>query len=103
MTQVEAEEVARWHYDPPYDFYDAVADQRDLTELLDPVQRGETYFAARDENGELIGYFGLVEAEGVVGVGVALRPDLTGRGLGLSFLEQAWPSPTSSSRRDASG
>jgi ribosomal-protein-alanine N-acetyltransferase len=88
MTQVEAEEVAQWRYDPPYDFYDAVADHRDLTELLDPVQRGETYFAARDENGELIGYFGLVEAEGVVGVGVALRPDLTGRGLGLSFLEQ---------------
>jgi ribosomal-protein-alanine N-acetyltransferase len=88
MTQDEAEAIAEWRYDPPYDFYDAVADHRDLAELLDPVQRGEKYFAARDENGKLVGYFGFVEADGTVGVGVGLRPDLTGRGFGLGFLEQ---------------
>jgi [ribosomal protein S18]-alanine N-acetyltransferase len=88
MSQEEAEEIAEWRYDPPYHFYDADADQRDLAELLDPEVRGDRYFSARDASGELIGYFGLSFADGVAGIGVGLRPDLTGRGLGLSFLEQ---------------
>jgi [ribosomal protein S18]-alanine N-acetyltransferase len=88
MTEQEAEEIAGWRYDPPYDFYDADADQRDLAELLDPEVRGDRYFSARDASGELIGYFGLGFGDGIAGIGVGLRPDLTGRGLGLEFLEQ---------------
>ncbi|CAN5287251.1 GNAT family protein [soil metagenome] len=88
MTQEEAEAVAAWRYEPPYDFYDADADHRDLEELLDPAQRGDRYFSAREAAGELIGYFGFARAQDVVGVGVGLRPDFTGRGLGLAFLEQ---------------
>ena len=88
MRQDEAEEIAGWRYDPPYDFYDADADHRDLAELLDPLQRGGKYFAARDEHGVVVGYFGFVDADGIVGVGVGLRPDLTGRGLGQRFLEE---------------
>jgi [ribosomal protein S18]-alanine N-acetyltransferase len=88
MSQQEAEEIAEWRYDPPYDFYDADADQRDLAELLDPAVRGDRYFSARDASGELIGYFGLGFDDGVAGIGVGLRPELTGRGLGLAFLEQ---------------
>jgi len=87
MRQDEAEEIAEWRYPPPYDFYDADADQRDLAELLDPMQRGDKYFSARDAAGELIGYFGLVHNETVVGIGLGLRPDLTGRGLGQPFIE----------------
>jgi [ribosomal protein S18]-alanine N-acetyltransferase len=88
MSQQEAEEIAEWRYDPPYDFYDADADHRDLAELLDPEVRGDRYFSARDASGDLVGYFGLGFGDGVAGIGVGLRPDLTGRGLGLSFLEQ---------------
>jgi [ribosomal protein S18]-alanine N-acetyltransferase len=88
LTQAEAEEIAGWQYEPPYDFYDATADHRDLQELLSPELRGERYFAARDAGGELLGYFGFGHTDEVVGVGVGLRPDLTGQGLGLSFLEQ---------------
>lgn len=87
MTQGEAEEIAAWRYDPPYDFYDADADHRDLAELLDPIRRGDKYFSAHDATEELIGYFGFGRKGDVVGVGVGLRPDLTGRGLGRSFLE----------------
>jgi [ribosomal protein S18]-alanine N-acetyltransferase len=88
MSQQEAEEIAQWRYESPYDFYDADADQRDLAELLDPAVRGDRYFSARDATGELIGYFGLGFDDGIAGIGVGLRPDLTGRGLGLAFLEQ---------------
>lgn len=87
MKQKDAETIAAWRYDPPYDFYDADADHRDLAELLDARQRSDTYFSAFDQDGALIGYFGFVPAGEVVGVGVGLRPDLTGRGLGGTFLE----------------
>lgn len=88
MTQDEAEVIAGWSYDPPYDFYDWLSDQHDLGELLDPALRGDRYFSANDATGELIGFFGFGCEGDVVGVGVGLRPDLTGRGLGLAFLEQ---------------
>jgi ribosomal-protein-alanine N-acetyltransferase len=88
MTQDEAEVIAEWRYDPPYDFYNTTADARDLAELLDPDQRSDRYFAARNAAGELIGYFEFGRDARVVRVGLGLRPDLTGRGLGLSFLEQ---------------
>jgi ribosomal-protein-alanine N-acetyltransferase len=87
MTQADAETIASWRYEPPYDFYDADADHRDLAELLDAGRRSDRYFSARDANGELVGYFAIAVEDGVAGVGVGLRPDLTGRGYGLSFLE----------------
>ena len=87
MSQDEAEQIATWRYEPPYDFYDADADHRDLAELLDRAQRGDKYFAVRDEQGSLVGFFGFSRHEDVVGVGLGLRPDLTGHGLGQSFLE----------------
>lgn len=87
MSQSDAQAIATWRYEPPYDFYDADADHRDLTELLDPALRGDRYYSARGVSGELVGYFGFSRDDRVVGVGLALRPDLTGCGLGLSFLE----------------
>lgn len=88
MTQEEAEAIADWHYDPPYDFYDPRSDDRDLTELLEPVLRGDRYFTAHDAAGELVGFFGFHHDGEVLGVGLGLRPDLTGRGLGRSFLDE---------------
>ena len=87
MSQGEAEAIAVWSYEPPYDFYDAPADERDQAELLDPVRRGDRYFSARDAADVLIGFFDFRREDDVVVVGLGLRPDLTGRGLGQSFLE----------------
>ena len=87
MTQAEAERVATWTYDEPYSFYDPRADAGDLAELIDPGLRGNSYFCAHDENGEVIGFFQFERLEDVVDVGLGLRPDLTGRGLGLAYVE----------------
>lgn len=89
MTQDEAEEIADWSYEPPYDFYDWRADDRDLAELLDPAQRGGRYFSAHNSARELIGFASFGHADDVVSIGLGLRPDLTGRGLGLAFLEDS--------------
>jgi len=86
MSQAEAEEIAGWRYVPPYDFYDVGADQRDMAELLDPAGRGDHYYSAYNPARELVGFFELRNAGDVVVVGVGLRPDLTGHGLGESFF-----------------
>jgi [ribosomal protein S18]-alanine N-acetyltransferase len=89
MTQEEAETIADWRYEPPYDFYDARADESELALLLDPERRAGRTFSAHDEAGELVGFF-TYYADGAAGVvGLGLRPDLTGGGLGLSYVEQS--------------
>jgi [ribosomal protein S18]-alanine N-acetyltransferase len=94
MSQSEAREIAAWKYEPPYDFYDAAKDPEDFDEHLDPEKRRD-YFSAIS-GGELVGYFCFGSKARVLGgdysgdaldIGLGMRPDLTGRGLGLDFLE----------------
>jgi [ribosomal protein S18]-alanine N-acetyltransferase len=87
MTAADARAIAAWRYPGPYAFYNADADPADLAELLDPSGWGRRYFAADDAAGELAGHFVFKLGEGVAEIGLGLRPDLTGRGLGRSFVE----------------
>jgi RimJ/RimL family protein N-acetyltransferase len=66
-----------WHYEPPYDFYDPDAE---------PVTNPERYFVARDGDGELVGFYYYEPKGDVLEYGLGLRPDLTGRRLGLEFF-----------------
>ena len=88
MTQEEADAVADWHYDAPYDFYDPSADEEALATLLDGDRRADRIFSARGPDGDLVGYFTFTPEGDVVVVGIGLRPDLTNQGFGLSFLEK---------------
>jgi aminoglycoside 6'-N-acetyltransferase/ribosomal-protein-alanine N-acetyltransferase len=76
-TEPELEEIASWRYEPPYDFYDG--DQ-------EPVVNPERFFTAFDEDGELVGFYYFDSRGEVLEYGLGLRPDLTGRGLGLDFF-----------------
>ena len=87
MSQEDAEAIAKWHYAEPYSFYDWSADVDDVRELLDPSLRGEAYWAVQDDAGELVGHFSFKpRGERTLEIGLGLRPDLTGRGLGGAFL-----------------
>ena len=87
LRQEDAEAIAAWRYPEPYTFYNWTEDPGDLRELLDPLLRGEAYWAVADHAGELVGHFSFKpKDEGTVEIGLGLRPDLTGRGLGGSFL-----------------
>jgi ribosomal-protein-alanine N-acetyltransferase len=66
-----------WRYDPPYDFYD--------TDGL-PVKNPELFYAARDDDGELIGFYFFEPVGEALFYGLGLRPGLTGRGLGERFV-----------------
>ena len=103
MTEAEARAIAAWRYEGSYAFYnmpEGVADDPGyLRELLDPEN---PYYAAYDSRGELVGFLAFgdparvgttAEREAAYGgeealdVGLGLRPDLTGQGLGLAFVE----------------
>jgi RimJ/RimL family protein N-acetyltransferase len=72
----EAAVVDGWRYDPPYDFYDGEDE---------PVQNPERFFLARDGD-EIVGFYYFDASEDTVEIGLGLRPDLTGKGLGLQFF-----------------
>ena len=86
MTEADARAVAAWRYPAEYAFYAADQDAGDLEELLDPARWGREYFAA-DRDGELAGFFVVKQRGEAREIGLGLRPDLTGRGLGAAFLE----------------
>jgi len=84
LTDEDLAEIEGWRYDGPWSVYDS--DGR-----LDP---GLGYWAVEGDDGRLAGFGclgedarvpGLGDAEGVVDVGVGMRPDLVGRGSGVRF------------------
>ena len=84
MNDEQAQAVASWKYDGIYAFYDWADD---LAELLDPVPReNEQLHAVLDDHGTQVGFYGFKLDGCTVEFGLGLRPDLTGRGLGLEFL-----------------
>ena len=81
-----ASEVATWHYEAPYDFYDLASDPHDAAEVRDPAH-AEHYRAVLDDGDGPLDAFWYFDRQGdVVEVGIGLRPDLSGRGFGESFL-----------------
>jgi RimJ/RimL family protein N-acetyltransferase len=96
ITASEARAIVGWRYEGPFAAYDCPPDEAEATLrlMLEPTNR---YDAARDAGGELVGYccFGAdarvpggdYADETALDVGLGLRPDLTGRGLGAAFVE----------------
>jgi RimJ/RimL family protein N-acetyltransferase len=94
MDGAAAREIVAWHYEAPYDIYDlGLEDEEQVVNcFLDPEN---AYHAIFDQTGSLAAYccFG---AEGQVpgghysdpalDVGLGVRPDLTGQGLGSAFV-----------------
>jgi ribosomal-protein-alanine N-acetyltransferase len=72
-------ELASWRYEPPYDFYDGDPE---------PVLNPERFFQALDSTGAVIGFLYFDDRAGTLEYGLGLRPDLTGKGLGLAFFRE---------------
>ncbi|ETT63587.1 N-acetyltransferase GCN5 [Paenibacillus sp. FSL R7-277] len=99
MDEQAAREIVNWRYETPYALYnmlDAADDAEDIEELLDG-----SYFSVAAADGALIGFFCYGQnaqvGEGIesglyldgtsLDIGLGLRPDLTGQGRGLAFLQ----------------
>ena len=85
LVSSDVDVMCTWRYDPPYERYDVDADPSDVDLMLS----GEGWYAADDaETGELVGFFEFIATGDEIEVGLGLRPDLTGRGLGAEYLAQ---------------
>ena len=87
MNESYAHAIANWHYEGIYAFYDMEQDVEDLEELLDPDSWTGKYCAVVNECGELIGFFSFEKENEAVVIGLGLKPDYTGEGLGQAFVE----------------
>jgi ribosomal-protein-alanine N-acetyltransferase len=114
MTANYAQCIVRWKYDGVYAFYDY---DKEANHILDTKQWGNTLFAVLDKSNDLVGELtlGFLDAsdewvpmpdmdnchlEGcILWIGFGLRPDLTGRGHGLSFVNACVEFATSFSRK----
>ena len=84
-SEAHALEVETWRYEPPWDFYDLASDPEDLAANRDPARNGHRR-AVLGEDGRLDAFWYFDRHGDVTEVGIGLRPDLTGRGLGEAFL-----------------
>ena len=86
LSEEHARSIADWRYEFPYEWYDTAADPRRVELFANPARR-EGLRAVIDDEGELIGFLNFVRAGDEVRVGLDIRPDLTGRGLGAQFIQ----------------
>lgn len=95
MDEVCAREIIGWQYEPPYDIYNCSPNEVDdhIQWLLTPQYR---YFSVWDDAEKLIGFCCFGEDARVPGgdytadaldIGWGLKPDRTGQGFGVRFIE----------------
>jgi [ribosomal protein S18]-alanine N-acetyltransferase len=85
----DARAISRWRYEGIYAFYDQEALPMLSLALFRPLLRalGLEAFIVLDDASERIGIFTFTQRGNAIEIGLAMRPDLTGRGMGLDFVE----------------
>lgn len=94
MDEASARATLEWRYDTPYDLYNIAPDdaEKEMQLLLDPQN---AYYTITDEHGHMVAYccFGLDGqvaggdySAAALDIGLGVRPDLTGQGRGLTYV-----------------
>lgn len=88
LTEREAEIICGWRYEPPYDIYGWMPWEQVKQlgiEFGDPELREQQYVSVYE--GELFcGFAQLFPLGGTTRLGIGMRPDLCGRGLGAAYV-----------------
>jgi [ribosomal protein S18]-alanine N-acetyltransferase len=98
MDKAAAETIQTWHYEGVYAVYNMGSAEEGMAELLD---RCSPYYSVRDELGKLVGFFnvgtsalvgesnepGIYGEDRTISIGLGMRPDATGKGMGLTFVQ----------------
>lgn len=97
LRSSEARTILNWRYSPPYDSYNDTSSGPELDAAAsDMAQASSGYFALHNAAGELEGFCCVGQEARVPGgdysrealdIGVGMRPDLTGQGLGDAFMQ----------------
>jgi [ribosomal protein S18]-alanine N-acetyltransferase len=111
ITLADVEAISRWRYGEPYSMYDG-----DPASVASPLEPRFLYHSVYIEDGDLAGYFcfgedarvpagrrlGVYERESALDVGLGMRPDLAGRGLGAGFVLAGLSGPSACTSGSAS-
>lgn len=99
MERLYAEQICHWTYPEPFSLYSMDGSEECVREFLE-----ENYYAGLDQQGQLVGYicygsaarvpggyssgiYDALEHGSFIDIGLGLKPDLTGKGLGLDFFQ----------------
>lgn len=94
MDELNAKQISNWKYENSYSIYSMDGSDECISELLNG-----SYYLVKDEK-EVIGFYcfgqaaqvpagylhGAYESNEVIDIGLGMRPDLCGRGLGYEFI-----------------
>ncbi len=94
MDEAGARSILSWRYEEPYALYNACPDEIEasMRTFLDPRN---AYYAVADEGGSLVAYCcfgpdaqvpGGDYSTNALDIGMGVRPDLTGQGHGLTYV-----------------
>ncbi|GAA0180876.1 GNAT family protein [Clostridium sediminicola] len=95
MNYDEAKKISKWIYKESYSIYSMDESDNCINELLNGH-----YFSVSDRENNLVGYycfgesaqvpvgnrFGVYDSEDITDIGLGIKPNLCGQGLGLDFL-----------------
>ncbi|MFE0560421.1 GNAT family N-acetyltransferase [Paenibacillus sp. NPDC058910] len=90
MREEHAKEICAWTYPPPYNIYGFLPweQMKGLeVEFGDPDIRQRQYISILDEREALWGFAQLFPMHKVTRIGLGMRPDWCGRGMGKRFME----------------
>ena len=90
MSQEDAQEMCSWEYSGQYRVYNnswEKMEEQGISYADEETRRKEFYTLLRD--GKMIGFFRLRRGEKVVELGLGLRPDVCGQGLGKELVQAA--------------
>lgn len=83
--------IGDWRYTGEYAFYDLGRGQMVGVRLFNPLMRAAGFagfYAVDDETGALAGIFSFIRRDNTtIEIGLAMRPNLTGQGQGLAFVQ----------------
>lgn len=75
-----------WKYEEPYSFYDMTADIEDYNEFVDENLRNKNEWFEVYVDNQLVGFLGLFIENENIDIGLGLKPDYCGKGIGKDFL-----------------
>lgn len=90
MRPEHAKEICSWSYPAPYNIYGWLPWEKMVElgiEFGDPALRASQYISVVDEQGRLWGFAQLFPMEGVTRLGLGLRPDCCGQGMGKHLVK----------------
>jgi ribosomal protein S18 acetylase RimI-like enzyme len=96
MSEKFAVEIVNWRYEAPYDFYNNEVTSEAINEMIE-----NPYYAVINQSEELVGFFCIgstaqvpighqfgAYSEEFLDIGIGMKPDLTGKGLGSTFFSK---------------